>query len=272
MQDEIILLALKEDLGEKGDITSRSIFPKNHNSWAVFVSRQEAVFCGIKVLKVIFKKYKIKAKYLVKDGDKIKTGQALVEISGNTIAILETERVALNFIQHLSGIATLTSQMAALASPTKLLDTRKTKPNLRALERYAVKCGGGVNHRFGLYDQVMIKDNHIAACGDIASAIEKILPLKAKKIVEVDSLEQLEIALQYRIDRVLLDNMLPSEIKKAVSIRNKTHPKIMLEISGSISLTNIKDYSRLGAEYISSGSITHSAPNIDIGLDFFAKG
>lgn len=238
------------------------------------MAKEEGVLAGIDVVCEVFKMLdpEIKFNKLLNDGDKFKNGMKLLEIYGSLRAILTGERTALNFLTHLSGIATLTSRFVEKVKGTKakILDTRKTIPGLRELAKYAVKVGGGENHRFGLYDAVLIKDNHIAVAGGIREAVERVrksyLVSRSPSFieVEVENLAQLREALSCDVDRIMLDNMNVEDIKKAVEI---TNGKVELEVSGGVNLDNVRKIAETGVDYISVGSITHSAKSIDMSLE-----
>lgn len=263
---DLILQALSEDLGAAGDITSNAIFPNSHRSKARIVAREDGVLSGMDIASEIFETAPI-----ITDGSHIKKGDILLEINAQTKFILSHERVALNYLQHLSGIATQTSKYveAAKEYPTKITCTRKTLPTMRALQKKAVRDGGGTNHRFGLYDAVMIKDNHIAACGgDINKAIELVKKSVESGIrieVEVDTLEQLSTILDSKIDVVLLDNMPPNIVANAITMIDG---RFETEASGGITLERIEEFAKTGVHYISIGALTHSVKALDIGLDF----
>lgn len=274
--NKLISLALAEDLGQRGDITTLALVPQDAVAVADFAARKPGVIAGIEIIGQVFAALdtKVDIKYHVKDGDYVEAKTKLATVSGAAHAILKAERTALNFISHLSGIATATHQLQEKIkhTKTKICDTRKTMPGWRALEKYAVKCGGGDNHRMGLYDMVMIKDNHIAMMGgDIAMAITKarlytgMLAPDLLIAVEVENLEQLKAALGARADRIMLDNMDVKTMAEAVEI---TQHRAILEATGGITADNIVAIAETGVDFISSGWITHSAPILDIGLDF----
>ena len=263
-RQSIIELALDEDIGT-GDITTEAVIPRQSTATAVVRAKANGIIAGLNVLKEIYKKLEIK--FHVKDGDRIKAGQAIAEITGSTRTILSRERVALNFLSHLSGIATETNKyVTAVQDKAIILDTRKTNPGLRKLEKYAVRMGGAQNHRLGLYDMVLIKDNHIKAAGSITRTISMARKYTTKKIeVEIESLSQLEEALKAKPDILMLDNMTMMEMKRAVKIVNK---KIPIEASGNVTLSNVKSIAETGVDYISVGAITHSARALDITMEF----
>ena len=274
----LIKLAVAEDLG-KGDITSKLVIPLSSLAKADIITRENIVVAGMDVVHEILKQYdrKLSLNVRIADGKKAKKGQSLATITGPAAAMLSAERLVLNFLQHLCGIATITSRYVAAieGSDANIYDTRKTTPGFRTLEKYAVLCGGGKNHRIGLYDAVLIKDNHIASMGsDIAGNLTDMVA-KARKLrkikffeVEVDSIEQLTEELKVKgVDIILLDNFSPVKMRKAVSLRNKSKTKPQLEASGGITLKTVKAVARTGVERISVGAITHSAPAVDIGLD-----
>ena len=270
--EKVIQDALYEDLGQNGDITSNSIIDIESEDSFYMTAREEGTVSGIFLSCLTFELVDKNLEFTpnIKDGDKVKKGDVIAKIKGKTRSILSGERTALNFLSHLSGIATSTNQMVELISKTKakIVSTRKTTPNLRVLEKNAVKDGGGVNHRFGLYDGILIKDNHIAASGSIKETI-----LKAKKNsghmvkveIEVDNILQFKEAVITNVDAILLDNFRLNDLKEAVGL-NKNN--IILEASGKINEKNIFEIAKTGIDLISSGWITHSSPALDIGLDF----
>ena len=270
--ERIIKNALYEDLGQNGDITSNSIINVGSDDIFYMSAREDGTLSGLSLAGLTFEIMDKNLEFspYLKDGDRIKKGDKIAKIKGKTRSILSGERTALNFLSHLSGIATSTNQMVELVSETKvkIVSTRKTTPNLRVLEKNAVKDGGGVNHRFGLYDGILIKDNHIAASGSIKESV-----LKAKKNsghmvkveIEVDNIIQFKEAITTDADAILLDNFSLNDLKKAVSL-NKNN--IILEASGKINKKNISEIAKTGIDLISSGWITHSSPALDIGLDF----
>lgn len=263
--------ALLEDLGRAGDITSEAIFNKNIKIEAVLVARKCGVLCGTAIALTAFKLIdpKIIYKSLLEDSALVNPGDIIARINGSATSILAAERVALNFLGHLSGISTLTAKYVSQISHThtKICDTRKTTPNLRSLEKYAVSCGGGVNHRFGLDDAILIKDNHIAVAGGVSNALravkEKIGHL-VKIEIEVDTLDQLREALYEGADVILLDNMSIIQLTESVRIINK---QALSEASGGISLDTVVAVAETGVDLISVGALTHSAPVLDMGLD-----
>ena len=267
---KIVRLAIKEDLGELGDITSNTVLTKRDRATFHFVSRVNGVLCGINIAKIVYELIdeKIKFTSFKKDGDPIKKNEVLAKVEGPAISLLTGERTALNFLTHLSGIATSTSIMVKLISytDTKILCTRKTTPGLRNIEKYAVKVGGGINHRIGLYDAILIKDNHIAIAGSISNALKKVKKLKNKiKIeIEVDNLKQFKEAFKFNPDVIMLDNFKINDLKKAVKLGQK---KVILEASGKIDYSNVEKIAATGVNFISSGWITHSSKSLDIGLD-----
>ncbi len=267
---QIIDIALAEDVGS-GDITSTLVIDENATLRADFVTREQCVVAGIPVLEEIF----VTAGDLVRcdprviEGSEVKPGAVIFSVSGSARTILTYERVALNLLQRMCGVATITRKFAKEVQHTKakILDTRKTTPGLRVLEKYAVWIGGGKNHRFGLYDGVLIKDNHIAMVGDISKAVELArfsAPEGLKVEVECDTLEQVEKAITAGADIILLDNMNNETLKKAVAMNNG---RCLLEASGGVRLETVRGIAETGVDYVSVGAITHSAPNIDIGLD-----
>lgn len=272
---QLIDFALKEDLGVRGDVTSNAIFTDSDMADAVIKSKGNGVCSGIYLLKPLFEKInpdcEIECK--AKDGDRLQPGTILCTIHGPVKTILAGERVALNFLQRLSGVATMTSKYTEMIAHTtaRLLDTRKTTPMLRYPEKLAVLHGGGCNHRFGLFDMILIKDTHVKRAGGVAKALENALNFRGQdaslKIeVEVQSITELEEALPYNPDRIMLDNMTVSEMKESVLIVKKSGRKIEIEASGNITLSTIAAVAETGVDFISCGSITHSAPSLDIHL------
>ncbi len=270
---DIISNALAEDIGN-GDITSQLTIPANTNITADFIFREDAIFCGTPVLENIFLRYmdKIKFQPVAKEGSFISKNKAVFRVYGDAKTILFLERVSLNFIQRMSGIATLTNKFVEEVKGTnaKILDTRKTTPNLRKIEKYSVWIGGGVNHRYCLDDGILIKDNHIALNdGDIRKTIQSAKNHKPKNMlieVECDNLEQVKICIEENIDIILLDNMNIEQLKEAVKISENSG--ILLEASGGVNLENVKQIAETGVHRISIGALTHSVKSIDIGLDF----
>jgi nicotinate-nucleotide pyrophosphorylase (carboxylating) len=264
----IIKNALKEDI-KKGDLTSQAIFNKTDNCTAQLIAKQDGIIAGLKVFKKTFKVLdkNIQVKLLFKDGQHCKNREVIAEISGSVISVLGAERVALNLLQRMSGIATYTSQFVQLcAGRSQVLDTRKTAPNLRVLDKWAVKLGGGYNHRIGLYDMALIKENHIKAAGGIVQAVNKVLEYdkhQHKIEVEVTNLEELKTALTCDIDRIMLDNMDNTTMRKAVEM---TAGKIALEASGNVDLKTIEGISKTGVDCISIGALTHSVKAMDYSL------
>ena len=266
---DLIKRAIAEDLDGGVDITSVSTLSADATVSAQFVSRKEGVVAGIDMAIATLAEVGVTgATALVKDGDKIKSGDVLIKVSGSARGILLAERTALNFLGHLSGVATLTSQWVQALSGTKtqVRDTRKTTPGMRALEKYAVRMGGGTNHRMSLSDAALIKDNHIAAAGGVVAAFSLVrekFPTSEIEI-EVDNLQQLREVLPLNPDLVLLDNMSPAQCAEAVAI---VAGAAKLEASGGITIDNARAYAEAGVDYIAVGALTHSAPNFDIGLD-----
>ncbi len=270
--EDAVARALKEDLGDAGDITTNATIPAAANAKAVIAARKPGVIAGVDLGLAAFRLADpaIRVSIEKDDGARAQKGDAVLSIEGPARGVLSAERVALNFMGHLSGIATATAALVDAVEGTgaKIACTRKTTPGLRAFEKHAVRCGGGHNHRFGLYDAVMIKDNHIAAAGDIAKALAAARASVGHMVkieIEVDGLEQLEEALANGADVVLLDNMAPADLKRAVAI-NKG--RAVLEASGNVTLETVRAIAETGVDVISSGWITHSAPTLDLGLDF----
>jgi nicotinate-nucleotide pyrophosphorylase (carboxylating) len=270
--EPIVLHALEEDLGRAGDITSDLIIPATKKAKVKLAARKPGTIAGLIAAECAFRMIDPDLKFTVKlpDGSQAKAGALVATIEGAARSILTAERVALNFTGHLSGIATATRALVDAVKGTKarIVCTRKTTPGLRVLEKYAVRCGGGFNHRFGLDDAVLIKDNHIAAAGSITKAVKAARAGTAHMVkieVEVDTLKQLEEALKIGVDTILLDNMPPDTLRKAVDMAKG---RAVLEASGNITLDTVRAVAETGVDYISSGAITHSAINLDLGLDF----
>lgn len=254
--------ALEEDLGS-GDITTLAIVPENLVVEGEFLVKEDGVIAGIDIPGWVFELLDPDVDYRVlkKDGDKVGEGEVIAKVRGRARSLLSGERVSLNFLQHLSGIATLTRRFvdAVEGSGVKILDTRKTIPLLRYVEKYAVRCGGGENHRFGLYDAVLIKDNHKRIAGGVKNALKIIYGE-----VEVENIEELKEALEAGAEWIMLDNFTIEDIRKAVEI---VGGRAKLEVSGGVGLDNVKEIARTGIDYISIGKITHSAPFLDISFE-----
>lgn len=269
--EDAVRNALLEDLGRAGDITSNATIAPRAQAVAVLTSREDGVVAGVEFVRAAFNQIdpSLSVTLSVADGARITAGHEIARISGNARAILAAERVALNYLMVLSGIATYTSRFADKIAHTnaKICDTRKTMPGMRAFAKYAVRCGGGANHRFGLDDAVLIKDNHIAVAGGVKQAIEAARGFVGHLVkieVEVDTLEQMAQALSVQADVILLDNMSPETLVKAVEI-NAGRAK--LEASGNINFDTVKAVAETGVDYISTSKITMSAPTLDVGLD-----
>jgi nicotinate-nucleotide pyrophosphorylase (carboxylating) len=270
--EPIVRRALEEDLGRSGDITSELTVLPAARAAAKLVARKSGTIAGLVAAETAFRLSGPSLTFEVQapDGSTVQAGTVLALIEGPARALLTGERVALNFAGHLSGVATATRALVDAIAGTKarVVCTRKTTPGLRVLEKYAVRCGGGFNHRFGLDDAVLIKDNHLVAAGGIKPAIERVragLGHMAKIELEVDSLAQLEQALALGVDTILLDNMAPEMLKQAVTLAKG---RTVLEASGNVTLETVRAIAETGVDYISSGAITHSAPNLDLALDF----
>ncbi len=275
---DIIKKAVIEDLDNSGDLTSDNLIPPDDRISSHIICKETggAVLSGLDIAVFVLEEIdsSINMVKLRIDSDSLKYMDKICEISGPTLSILKAERTCLNFIQHMSGIATLTSRFVEIARSfkVKIFDTRKTKPILRKIEKYAVTCGGGFNHRFGLFDGIIIKDNHIAAAGGVASALKKIktrIPGGLKIEVEIKDLKQLDEAITGGADIIMLDNMDTVNMKKAVSIiREKSRRSCLIEASGKVNLENLEEICKTGVDMISVGLITHSAPAIDFSLEF----
>ncbi|WP_376796370.1 carboxylating nicotinate-nucleotide diphosphorylase [Thermogemmatispora sp.] len=273
---DLIKQALIED-GAYRDLTTLSTVPATAQGWAVLLARSEGVIAGLPVALAAFRLLdeRVESEALVEDGETVVASQTLARLSGPARALLSAERVALNFLGHLSGIATLTARCVRAVAGTgvRILDTRKTTPGLRALEKEAVRLGGGVNHRFGLSDGILIKDNHIKAAGGVAAAVEAVrrqVPHLLKIEVECETLDEVRAALRAGADVILLDNMELDLLRQAVALVRAEAPGVLLEASGGIG----PDPERLaavagtGVDFISLGALTHSAPNLDVALEF----
>jgi nicotinate-nucleotide pyrophosphorylase (carboxylating) len=267
---DIVRKALEEDLGA-GDVTSAPLFSPQDMGRGEIVARQEGIIAGLPVAELTFKLAPPGCILtpLVREGSPIKAEQVVARVEGPLLAILGGERVALNFLQRLSGIATLTARYVERVKPYKarICDTRKTVPGLRLLDKYAVRLGGGVNHRWNLGDAVLLKDNHIKAAGGIARAVEKVrrvIPLTTKIEVEVESLEQVAEALQAQVDIIMLDNMPLEAMREAVAMING---RALVEASGGITLEKVAEVAAAGVDFISIGALTHSAPALDLSLE-----
>jgi nicotinate-nucleotide pyrophosphorylase (carboxylating) len=267
--ERIIKLALKEDMG-KGDITTRLTIPTNAKANARIIAKQPGVLAGSKFVLMIFNilDQKTKVEFKIKDGAQFKKGTIIAEISGKIRALLSGERTALNILCRLSGIATLTRKFVDSVSHTKakILDTRKTTPNLRVLEKYAVIIGGGTNHRSGLYDMILIKDNHIKATGSTTKAVKLAQAGNKNNLmieVETKNLAEVKEALAFKVPWIMLDNMNIKQIKQAVKL---VKGKAKLEVSGNVNLKTVSKIAETGVDYISVGALTHSAPIIDMSM------
>lgn len=261
-------MALREDIG-KGDITSQLLIHEKIEAQMLFVAREELVVCGTFIPAMVYEQLSPAIKVVISatEGNRVKKGTVIAKVVGPARAILTGERVALNFMQRLSGVATLTAQYVEAVKGTKtvILDTRKTMPGLRLLDKYAVKTGGAQNHRMRLDDMVLIKDNHVALCGSIVGAVSKAQAGTSLMVeVECDNINQLEEALEAGPDRILLDNMDLDTLRKAVKL---VGGRIPLEISGGVSIENVRAVAETGVDYISVGRLTHSARAADIGAD-----
>ena len=267
--DELIKMALREDISSE-DVSTNAVRPEAQEGEVELLSKQDGIICGMDVYERVFKILDdgvVVEKY-VKDGDEVKKGQLMAKVRGDVRVLLSGERVALNYLQRMSGIATYTHEVAALleGSKTVLLDTRKTTPNMRIFEKYAVKCGGGQNHRYNLSDGILLKDNHIGAAGSITKAIEMAkayAPFVRKIEIETETLEQVKEAVEAGADIIMLDNMDVDTMKKAVEIIDG---RAQTECSGNVTKENIKNIIDSGVDYVSSGALTNSAPILDISM------
>ena len=272
--DKLIELSLEED-APLGDVTSQSIFSADHRSKARILAREDMVVCGLEIARRVFNRVDpgIKIDLKASDGEKVSEGETVLEAQGPTIALLTAERIALNFMQRLSGIASISRRFADAAkmagTGVRIVDTRKTTPGWRALEKYAVRCGGCFNHRSSLSEHVLIKENHITAAGSLAKAVKltrDFAPHCAKIEVETENLEDVREALQAGAEVIMLDNMSPLIIEQAVTLINKA---AIVEISGGVRLSTVADYALPGVDVISVGALTHSAPAADFSMIIF---
>jgi nicotinate-nucleotide pyrophosphorylase (carboxylating) len=267
--------ALAEDIGT-GDLTTAATVTHEQNGKALITAKAAGVLSGFDIAEMVFRRVDPDAEFNAKlaEGNKVEPGKVVAEITGSLESLLAAERTALDFLMHLSGIATLTASFVAALKGTrcKVLDTRKTTPGLRLMEKRAVRSGGGVNHRLGLYDMALIKENHIAAAGSIEAAMTAVIQqreeAKKKYLIEVETCttEEVEEALKFDIDRIMLDNFDPDQAAAAVKLIRDTKPKLEIEASGNITLENARAYAETGVDFISSGRITHSAPWLDLSL------
>jgi nicotinate-nucleotide pyrophosphorylase (carboxylating) len=267
----LIGLALAEDIGS-GDITTRAVFDKDSESHARIISKESGIFCGGDVVSYVYSQIDplVKVKINISDGEHIKRNDVAVELSGKTVSLLEGERTSLNFLQRMCGIASFSNKTASLLSETriKILDTRKTLPGFRLLDKYAVKTGGGENHRMGLYDMILIKDNHIKAAGSITAAVNKVRQAYGNKFkieVEASNLNEVREALGNNADIIMLDNMSTAVMAESVSVINK---KSLVEVSGNVDEKRISELKKLDIDFISMGALTHSVAAFDLSMKF----
>lgn len=267
--DELIKLALKEDITSE-DASTNAVIRKKTLGRVQLICKQNGVICGLSVFKRTFELLdgSVKINLFAEDGDRVEKGQLIAEVEGDMRVLLSGERTALNFLQRMSGIATYTAELVKLleGSKTKLLDTRKTTPNMRIFEKYSVRVGGGVNHRYNLSDGILLKDNHIGAAGSVKRAVElakEYSPFVRKIEIEVENLEMCRQALEAGADIIMLDNMSPEDMKKAVEMIGG---RALTECSGNITKENIRSIADIGVDFVSSGALTHSAPILDLSL------
>ena len=273
--DRLIRVALAEDLAEGVDVTSTSTVDLDLVSTATFGTRARGVIAGLPVAAAVIEMVCGSAasefEMLVGDGTLVEPGTEIARVTAPTRLLLTAERTALNLLCHLSGVATLTRKWVDALDGTgaKVRDTRKTTPGLRSLEKYAVRCGGGVNHRMGLYDMALVKDNHVAAAGGVAEAFERVRALgdSIKVEIEVDSIDGLRTAIEAGADEVLIDNFTPDMMRDAVAVRNEMDPTVTIEASGGLTVETARVVGETGVDYIAVGELTHSARVLDIGLD-----
>lgn len=267
--DELILMALKEDITSE-DVSTNAVMPKAKEGTVDLIAKQDGIVAGLDVYARVFELLDADTKvtFFCKDGDAVKKGEKMAVVTGDIRVLLSGERVALNYLQRMSGIATYTHEVAALleGSQVTLLDTRKTTPNCRVFEKYAVRVGGGSNHRYNLSDGVLLKDNHIGAAGSVKRAVEMAkayAPFVRKIEVEVETLEQVKEAVEAGADIIMLDNMTPDQMREAVAL---IAGRAETECSGNITKENIETIKEIGVDYVSSGALTHSAPILDISM------
>lgn len=272
--EPLVRRALEEDIGT-GDVTSEAVIPPTQRSKAAMVAKEEGLIAGLEVARLAFRLIdeEIEWESLAEDSQRVRPGDVLAEMEGPTRGLLSAERVALNFLQRLSGIATLTAKYVAAVEGTGavILDTRKTTPGWRALEKYAVRVGEGHNHRMGLYDMVLIKDNHIRAAGGIAKAVARVRARWGRRFkveVEATTLAEVEEALAAGVDRIMLDNMGLEEMREAVAL---VEGRVELEASGGMTLERVREVAETGVDYISVGALTHSAPALDISMEIIEE-
>ena len=267
--DNLILLALQEDISSE-DVTTNSVMREYQKGTAQLICKQDGIVAGMDVFKRVFELLdeNTEVSIYVKDGQEVKNGQIMADVTGDIRVLLSGERTALNYLQRMSGIATYTHSIAKLleGSKTKLLDTRKTTPNMRVFEKYAVKVGGGYNHRYNLSDGILLKDNHIGAAGSVTNAVlmaKEYAPFVRKIEIEVENLDMVREAVEAGADIIMLDNMTPDMMKEAIRIING---RAETECSGNVTRENVEQLLDIGVDYISSGALTHSAPILDISL------
>lgn len=281
---DIVVKALAEDLRDVGDITGISVLPPEIEATVEVVSRKHGRLSGVPIAQIVFEELDADVRWNAKlaDGDRLEPGSVIASINGSVRSLLSGERTALNFLTHLSGVASLTNQFVEAVDGTRavILDTRKTLPGYRDIQKYAVRCGGGTNHRRGLFDAILIKDNHLAFLDEKDREIPEVLAAARKYSdengnvvvqVEVDTLEQLALALPAGPDIVLLDNMKPDTLREAVVMRNDGNPSVLLEASGGVNLKTVRGIAESGVDRISIGALTHSAPTLDLGFDWPKK-
>ncbi len=265
---DLVRRALMED-GAFRDVTSPIV--GNARASARFVAREDLVVAGLEAAREVFRQVGARFRAGTRDGRRVRRGATLATVSGPARRVLAGERVALNFLQRLSGVATLTRRFAELARPARILDTRKTTPGLRALEKQAVRAGGGLNHRMGLHDAVLVKDNHVAAVGDLEALRERVYELRARHDrieIEAQDLEQALVFATFPIDVLMLDNFTVPGLRRAVRLVRSVRPDLTIEASGGVSLRTVRAVARTGVDWISVGALTHSAPARDIALEF----
>lgn len=266
--EALVRLALAEDLGNEGDVTTQATVSDRATGRALLVAKHDAVLAGTEAFDAVFREVDPPAKVVWEshDGDRVRAGTVVARIEGSLRTILTAERTALNFVQRLSGVATLTRRFVEAAPDVQIRDTRKTTPGMRALERDAVRAGGGTNHRMGLYDAILIKDNHVAAAGGVVEAIERARAARPDLRIEVEceTVEDVRAAVHAGTDEILLDNMTADELREAVRVAGTA---VVLEASGGVTLESVREIAATGVHAISAGALTHSAPAIDFSIE-----
>lgn len=268
----MIRLALAEDV-QTGDVTSEWTIPEKQTEKARLIAKEDGVLAGLPIIELVFEELKADVRVTLhkKDGDSVKVGDLIAELEGSTRNLLTGERTLLNFIQQLSGVATVAKRFQDVLKPgkTKVLDTRKTIPGFRTMQKYAVRVGGGSNHRMGLFDMVLVKDNHVAACGGVLEALSVVKKHNDRNLmveIEVENLDELRLLLNKGVDVIMLDNMSNEVMAEALEMIRKSGDKVLVEASGNMTLERAKEIAKLGLDYISVGALTHSVKALDISM------